>query len=350
MRIRAALLLIVWAPIAPAAEDGALRLVRLENANFVVEVAPRLGGRIATLRRPDGENVFSFAAANRAMPESALPVAAADGAYFPCHGHVVWIGPQQDWWTQQEVNPARRAQRATWPPDPWLEYGSMEVVERTADAVRLTGSPSPISGLRLELRIRLAADGTVVEEIEAVNRSERTVSWDIWPNTRVRPDAQVFAPYDTGSRLRVEYGTSDPVAERPLPPVMRDGFLTFDTRRAPGEEDTLRVGKAFLKPSEPVLYAAAPRDLLIVAARSVAPGGVHPAHAPVEVYQCVGGDPARAVLELEFHSALTALPPGAGLRFAVGWRVLPMSGEPLAAIRGSGDAVRRLRTAVERTD
>lgn len=316
-------------PPLAAAETG-LEVVRLENARVVVEVVPRLAGRIAAIRRPDGENVLNFVPAvlNRPVPEPTL-----DGGYFHCNGHVIWVGPQAGWWTQQEGNPARRADHATWPPDPWLEYGAMEVASRSADAVSLIGPVSQVTGLRLKTTVRITPDGEASQTIEAVNASQRSVAWDLWPNTRVRGDAQVYAPYPTGSRLKVEWGSSDPVAEMPLQAQVADGFLTFDTRLAPGTEGKLHLGKAFLAATDARLYAAAGRDLLIAVARTTPKGEVHPDHAPVEVFQCVGGDPLRHVLELEFHAGYRTLAPGESMRYAVAWKVVPLEGEATTEAR-----------------
>lgn len=325
-----------------AAETVGDGVVRLENAQVVVEVVPRLGGRITALRRPGGDNVIASVPALMASAAGTLPQPGVEGTYLHGLGHVVWIGPQRDWWTQQDANPARRDARATWPPDPFLEYGDMQVVGRGPDHLSLLGPVSPVSGLRLRSEIRIAADGAVSQLIEAVNASPRTVTWDIWPNTRVR-DGTVFAPYERDTRLRLEHGTFDPVAERPLPAAVRDGYLSFNTVIAAGEEGMLHTGKAFMVSTRPRLFAFSGQDLLIVAAPAPGAGKVHPDHAPVEIFQCAGGDPIRAVLELEFHSPCRTLAPGASMRYAVAWRVVPAGpGDRIAILRAHEPDAARL--------
>lgn len=324
--------------------DTAPALIHLENAAVVVEVAPTLGGRIATLRRPQGENVFLY------TPPASVPTASPDGPFLPANGHVVWLGPQSDWWTHQELNPQRAKEHATWPPDPYLEYGTMTVSEQTPTSLSLRGPASPVSGIQIATTIHLEADGAVVQTIAVTNVSTHAVAWDLWPNTRVRPDARFYAPYIAGSRLKVVFGTNDPTKETPLPPVVADGLLSFDTTIAPGTENLLHVAKAYVPANEPRLYAVAPHDLLTVVARAPV-GAVHPDQSPVEVFQLVGGDPVRALLELEFHSGYTTLPPGGVLRSAVAWRVSAYSGEPTPAahrhaIRERDADVTRLRELV----
>lgn len=338
VRITGLLLLLGAACTAATVGDG---LVRLENAQVVVEVLPRLGGRIITLRRPGGENVIASVPALLASAVETLPQAGVEGPYLHALGHVIWIGPQRDWWTQQDANPARRDARATWPPDPYLEYGDMQVVGRSADHLSLLGPVSLVTGLRLRTEIRIAADGAVSQLIEAVNAGQRSVTWDIWANTRVR-DGTAFVPYERDTRLRLEHGTFDPVAERPLPAAVRDGYLSFDTAIPAGEEGMLHTGKAFMVSTRPRIFAFSGQDLLITAAPAPGAGTVHPDHAPVEVFQCAGGDPIRALLELEFHSSCRTLAPGASMRYAVAWRVVAAGpGDRIATLRAhEPDALR----------
>jgi hypothetical protein len=329
-----------------AAETVGDGLVRLENAQVMVEVSPRLGGRITTLRRPDGPNLLAVLPELLRTQVDALPLPASDGGFLPGNGHVVWIGPQRGWWAHQDLNPARRDAQATWPPDPWLAYGTMQVVERGDDRVVLLGPASPITGLRLRLDLRIAADGTVVQAIEATNASQRAVSWDIWPNTRVRGEATVYAPYEAQTRLRIEHSTYDPQAEMALPAAVHDGYLSFDTHLPAERTALLNTGKAFLRSTRPRLFAALGQDLLIVAAASTDPAQVHPDHTPVEIFQCIGGAPIRTVLELEFHSAYRTLEPGAAMRFAVAWRIVPLDSPGTAGVRQhEADAVRLGKSA-----
>lgn len=340
---------LLLATLLPAGEGA--EVVRLENAAVVVEVVPRLGGRIATIRRPDGENVLAFARDLLLGADAQLPQPAADGPYLPGNGHVIWVGPQAEWWTRQQLNPERRDAHATWPPDPWLEYGTMQVIERTPERVRLAGPASPVSGLRLSTSVSIAADGAVLEEIEAVNAGTAPVSWDLWPNTRVRGDAVVYVPCGAGDPLKVVFNTWDVASELPFPPLLRSGYFSFDTRLAPGTEGLLHLSKAYLRPAASQLFAVAPEDLLVMAARTPAKGTVHPDQAPVEVFQSRGGsDRLRQVIELEFHSAYTNLAPGEALRYAVAWRVLPFAGgdesAQLAAVQANAGMADRLRLLV----
>lgn len=339
--MRSAALLLAAVAACPAATVGD-GLVRLENAAVAVEVSPALAGRIVSLKRPGGAEMLAFVQDLRRRDLATLPQAASDGAYLHSGGSVVWLGPQRAWWAGQDGNPARRDARATWPPDPWLEYAAMTVVERTADHVVLQGQASRVSGIALRTRIAIAGDGAVVQAIEAVNASARSVAWDIWPNTRARPDARVFAPFDAQTRLRLEHSTFDPAVERQLPTSVEDGYLSFETALAPAVAGRLHTGKAFIVQARPRLFAAVDGELLIMAGSAVDPAQVHPDHAPVEVFQCAGGDPVRALLELEFHAPYRTLEPGASMRTAVAWRVVPLAVADPSAVRGHEPDAARL--------
>jgi hypothetical protein len=351
MRIGSILLrlcVLLAAALGAAAEPTAS--VRLEGAGMVVEAVPALGGRIAVLRRAAGTNVLAFDPAVLAGP---IPAPALDVNWFPSQGHTVWLGPQSSWWAQQDANPARRDARATWPPDPWLEQGAMTVVERGPTRLVLQGPPSPVAGVRLTLGLRIEPDGTVVQDIQALNCGTRTVAWDVWPNTRLRAESQAYAPWQPGTRLRVQYGTDDPAGELALPPLVADGFLSFDIRLPRERAGLLNSAKAFLAAERPTVYALLPGDLVVAAAPGVPPGTLHPEVAAVELFQCVGGDPRRGMLEVEFHSAHRTLAPGESLRYAVAWRVLPYTGgdgrpAQLAAVAGAAPVAAELHRLLGR--
>lgn len=342
-----ALLLLAACGWAETVADG---LLRLGNDRVQVALSPRLGGRIVELRRPGGANVLAADAITLAMPAADLPQPSPQGGFLPGQGHVVWFGPQRAWWAQQDAEPQRRDARATWPPDPYVEYGAMRVASASPEAVELIGRPSAVSGLEVRLRVAVAADGAVVQRIEARNAGPRTVAWDIWPNTRAPADARLFAPYEAGTRLRYEHASQDPAAVRQLAVVARDGLLGFDVAAAAADPGRQYSGKLFLTARRPHLFAALAADVLIVAAPPVDPAEVHPDHAPVEVFQCLGGDPRMGVLELEFHAPYRTLAPGEGMRSAVAWLVapLPPGGDPAQRVRAlAGDAARLVDRAAE---
>lgn len=318
-------------------------VVRLENGQVVVEVVPALAGRIITMRRPDGPNLLAVVPTLLQTALEALPQATPDGPFLPGNGHVVWVGPQREWWTRQDLNLPRRDGRFSWPPDPWLEYGAMRVVESDRNHVVLLGSTSLVTGLRLRTQVRIDGDGAVVQTITAENASPRTVAWDLWPNTRVRGDGVVYAPYEPGSRLRLEHNSYDPLAEGQLPSAVSGGYFSFDTALPPDRTAIMHSGKVFLAAQRPRLFAVVGRELLIAATPAVEAGQIHPDHAPVEVFQCVGGDPARAVLELEFHGPYRTLAPGATMSFAVAWGIASLGeGSGAEAVRAHEAEATRL--------
>src|SRR5262245_44623391 len=115
--------------------------LRLSNAAVTLAVVPALGARIVELRVGGGENLID--ADPRCLP-GPFPPAALDTPFAPWNGHTYWVGPQPAWWTQQDLDPARRSARATWPPDPFHETARYKVLDVSPTRIRLESPMSPV--------------------------------------------------------------------------------------------------------------------------------------------------------------------------------------------------------------
>ena len=91
-------------PIAFAGDrDAGASRLRLADAGLVVEVSPRLGGRMLHLALPAAPNLLKVGDAVAAQPDPRVDAEAGDIGYL---GHQVWLGPQSHWWVHQQANPA----------------------------------------------------------------------------------------------------------------------------------------------------------------------------------------------------------------------------------------------------
>ncbi|RNF29767.1 hypothetical protein NM04_16190, partial [Massilia aurea] len=106
----------------------------------VSEVA---GGRLLSFALKGQPN---FLLIDEAAGDPDAPPDATSG-YIRYQGHEVWIGPQREWWVHQDVNPARAAAKATWPPDPWLSLAKYALVHKKQDEIVLDSPASPVSGI-----------------------------------------------------------------------------------------------------------------------------------------------------------------------------------------------------------
>ncbi|MEG3051066.1 MAG: DUF4380 domain-containing protein, partial [Thermomonas sp.] len=188
---------------ALAGDADASRL-RIEDAGLVVEVSPRLGGRMLQVSLPGAPNLLKVGDAVASQPDPRVDADAGDIGYL---GHQVWVGPQSQWWTRQDANPARRDANAPWPPDPWLSYAATEVAAHDASRIELRGPASPISGVRMDYRFALPMGKPGMLETTATMRNIRDVpmSWDIWFNSRVPADTRVFVPVASEGDVRLRH-------------------------------------------------------------------------------------------------------------------------------------------------
>jgi hypothetical protein len=320
IRRMVALLLLGVAAAMPAA---ATERIVLDDGRMRVEVAPALGGRILHLSLPGRGNVLRVGPAVGSVP---APEPAADGPDLPYFGHELWLGPQSQWWLDQDVNPARRAAAAPWPPDPWLGHARNRVVERSAQALVLEGVPSPVSGLQATQGFRLAGGAAPTMELvaEAVNRRERPVRRDLWFNTRLPAGSRVFAPVAEPAHARLR-ADDDAVFDGPVG-WWEDGLYSLELEPpAPGK--TGRRGKIFIAPSAGWIAGFNAGQLLLIRFERQDDALIDPEHGQVEIYQqWHHDDPDAGVLELEVHAPVRTLAPGESMRAGEAWTLLPYDG------------------------
>lgn len=109
--------------------NGGEKLIVLKNSNIEVGIIPDLGGRVVMLRKPGMNNIFESDTVFWNDP-AVRPEISAFGDFKAFNGHIVWLGPQTEWWLKQDINTERRDMKAVWPPDPYLTYGNYQIIIR----------------------------------------------------------------------------------------------------------------------------------------------------------------------------------------------------------------------------
>jgi hypothetical protein len=299
---------------------------RLENEHLRFEFTPELGGRGLWFSATGQSNLLRVGEAVRQDPS---PIISAEGVNYPYLGHIVWIGPQANWWRQQSLNAERREAGAPWPPDPWTVLVANELVSLTEDAAVLTAPESPVTGLRLEKRFRLDGSALVLE-VEAQNARAEPVSWDIWFNTRVAPGAHVVVPVQN-IEADVRLQTFEGAAAAPDPQGAESGYFSF----APGGE---HKAKALIQPSEGWLAAFTAGQLFVIEFDLQQREAIHPDQGQVELY--LDSNPDSGLLELEVHSPFKTLAPGERMAARERWHAWPStastSAERLTQLKQNG--------------
>ena len=288
---------------------------RLDNGVIQARVSEVAGGRLLSFALRGKPNFLL-------IDESAGdPTIAPDATsnYIRYQGHEVWIGPQREWWVHQDVNPARAAAKATWPPDPWLSLAKYTLLETKPDEITLDSLASPVSGIQLRKRYALVAGkpGSLRLEAEATNRSGKVAGRDIWFNTRVPAQTMAYVPVAVKEDIRIE-------PKGALHYTLDGGVLSLDLP-APG--DAARKGKLLAQPSAGWLAAFRDGQALVIQFAHQPRSAIHPAQGQVELYQDAdAGAPGKGMLELEVHAPYVELAPGQTMRASELWTILPYGG------------------------
>ncbi len=302
--------------VTPAALASApLPSHRLDNGVVEARVSEVAGGRLLSFALKGQPN---FLLIDEAAGDPDAPPDAASG-YIRYQGHEVWIGPQREWWVHQDVNPARAAAKATWPPDPWLSLAKYTLVERKPNEIVLDSLASPVSGIQLRKRYAQVADkpNTLRLDAEATNRSGKLAGRDIWFNTRVPAHTIAYVPVAAREDVRIEPAGA-------LHYTLGGGLLSLDL---PMPGDTPRKGKLFAQPSHGWLAAFRDGQALVIQFAHQPRAAIHPAQGQVELYQDADARAAdKGMLELEVHAPYVELAPGEAMRASELWTILPYAG------------------------
>ncbi len=309
-------------------ESPAGNVIYLKNEKVIVGVLPDLGGRVVVLKAPALRNIFKSDSAQWNEPADQRPNADAFADFREYNGHIMWLGPQSDWWSQQDVNPERRDAQANWPPDPYLIYGSYEITKRTDTSIVMVSPESEVSGVILIKNIQLNPDGTVLFSAISQNIRNTPVFWDLWFNTRLEGKARCYVPLGDENNLRIETAVDtkkDTMAYRLI-----DGYFTFSPEDPPDKKE-IRTAKAYIYPDTGFMAAFSEQQMLIIDFEKFPAETIHPEQALVEIYNRTATDVQLNLLELEYHSAYKQLAPGESMTVSETWHVVPYSGEETPA-------------------
>ena len=313
------------AGVAFGEEKGgaAIEMIELTNGTLVVGVIPPLGGRVVLLKAAGGENLLDSDPKRWKPP---YPRPALGTPFQPWNGRIVWVGPQTGFWRQQDLRPELKQAHAGWPPDPFNETGRFEIVGRTPTLLKLKGATSPVTGLAFEHEYEITGERTVRMKTTATNGRATPVSWDLWPNTRVRPEGTPYVNLDPTEMLRLDGPRPDDADSGVYPNEVRGGWLTLAPGRKPGSGRKKLWAKAYVRPARGLIACFFGRQLLVIRAPVVPKGKLHGEQAFIEIYR--GVVKKENVLELEMHGPYETLPPGASMSFEQTFEVLDYDGPP----------------------
>ena len=297
------------------------KVVFISNGFVQVGVLVEVGGTIVSLRYKNGENILESDSALWNEPKADRPLVNANPVWKAYNGHTVWLGPQSDWWIQQDVNPELKKTKSNWPPDPWLGYANYKILQHTDSSLVIESPASPVSGVSVTKNISISHAGKVCMHVSVKNIGDKPVSWDIWMNTRMNGMDRAYVPVDDDKDVRMDGGSP----KTAVPSGMTDGYFTFKPAR-PEKGSSILYSKAFIYPSKPFIAGFTKKHMLLIQFEKHPKSAIHPEQTLVELYNSVAIDPKENLLELEYHSPYKTLKPGKSMKAWETWEVHPYFG------------------------
>jgi hypothetical protein len=304
-----------------AAHAADIPVHTLANGSVRATVTDAIGGRLLSFALAGRSN---FLKVDTAAGDPGAPIGATtDNVGYL--GHEIWVGPQKEWWSHQDVNPARAG--ASWPPDPWLSLARYKIEDARPDAVTLASPASPVNGLQLVKRYSLVAGKphSLRLDVDAANTRKNQVAWDIWFNTRAHADTRVYVP--VARRDDVRQQAIEPKPDMvPLTWTLADGLFSLDFYPA-GKGRPHRNGKMLLQPSAGWMAGFHGGQVLVIQFAHQPRAAIHPDQGQVELYNDWQPDaPDQGLMEMEVHAPYVKLAPGRHMQASEQWTLLPYDG------------------------
>lgn len=297
-------------------------IIFLENDTLRAGFLPGVGGRLVFLSGRDGQNLLkSDSTLWNEAPEDRIE-ASAEAGWKAYQGHIIWIGPQSEWWSRQEINEERRSAGARWPPDPYLEYSTFRVLEQSSVSLTLEGPSSPVSGISLRKRYTLKGSSLEIE-VSMTNTSEQPVAWDIWSNARFEANTTFFVPGCEKGILKISGDKSGKTGV--LNGAVVESAFTF-VSQSPESGKKRSSAKAFLHPEQGKIVAVQKTSMLVMSFEYLERDQIHPEQGFVEVYKSLNPGGKDDLLELEHHTAYVSLQPGESHELRERWDIFNYQG------------------------
>jgi hypothetical protein len=182
-----------------------------------------------------------------------------------------------------------------------------------------------VTGLAFAHEYEITGERTVRMKTTATNGRTTPVSWDLWPNTRVRTEGFPYVLPDPTQMLRMDGPRPDDPDVGAYPGEVRGGWFTLPPGRKPEGGRKKLWAKAFVRPAAGTIAYFFGRQLLVIRAPIVPRAKLHGEQAFVELYRGAGKG-ADNVLELEMHGPYETLAPGASTSFEQTFEILDYAG------------------------
>jgi len=298
----------------------------LQHNGTQLGVLPDLGGTVVFLSDKDGNNILKSDRNLWYLHKDELPTMSSCEEPIALNGHTVWLGPQEDWWAQQNVDPRMKRKKPTWPPDPYLTLGKYTILDKSDSSIVLESQPSPFSGIQFVKTITITGPGKIDFHVKATNIRNTPVRWDLWMNTRVEGQCTCYVPVTGIDGIKqIKGDQSDRVYS--IFYTTENGYFTYLPAQTP-PGDTKTTSKAFLIPTNPMIAVFNNGTLFVKRFAPYSSESIHPDQAPVEIYVEHHSDSKKDMVELEHHSPYRTLEPGESMEDSETWEIYSYNGSP----------------------
>lgn len=300
-------------------------LLTLENDILQLQLTPNIGGRVSYFSLKSHNNFINTGAA---FTKNIIPEVSPFADNIGYLGHIVWVGPQSQWWQQQQVNQDRLNNKANWPPDPYTIFAKNTVTLQSKNHITLQGVNSSVTGLRLDKEFSLTSlnPNQVNLTTTATNISQTKRAWDLWFNTRVQGDTYIVASVNNKSDVRVEsfeQAQIGPIAVNYINKAADDYFVEFDVKELTRNKVSNK-GKIFIQPNQGWLAGFNNGQLFIIAFPWQEKEHIHAEHGQIEIYaDYQPQNLSNSLIEMEFHGPYQQLQPKQQMRVEAKWYLFP---------------------------
>ncbi len=287
----------------------------ISNSDVTVGISAKIGGTIVFVSKANSENILK--SDSTLWNPDLRPDITENSDFIPYNGHTVWLGPQSEWWTKQNLNELRKNEKAVWPPDPFITMGEYSIISQNEWSIKLLSPESPISGIYMEKEIAVNPDGSIFVQVSIINSSTENVSWDIWFNTRLSGWNKVYVPAleENCKIVPVLHNSSEE-----MPYEITNGYFTY-LPVAPNANKNERSSKAFIYPELPIMHAFTKNHVISISFVKHDVSEIHTEQGHVEIYNHTEHNAENALLEMEYHSPYTTLAPGQNLQAWEVWTI-----------------------------
>jgi len=300
-----------------------IQKIVLNNGTVTAEVTPDIGGRLVSFALKNQPNFLLLADLNT---KNTRPQVNSESDNIGYLGHEMWVGPQSQWWLHQKINPKRAAEKAVWPPDPYLILAKNNVLEQSPEKVVLKSPESPVSGVQMIKAYALLSErkNSLKLQVRATNIRKENVAWDIWFNTRVPSNVLVYVP--VANAEDVKQSNMEDAATSPLVYTLSDGLLSLDMSALPPGK-ILRKGKLFIQPSQGWMASFRDKQVFIIQFPHQPKALIHPEHGQIEIYnEFIPSNLDDGLLEMEVHAPYKQLAPREFMIAEETWTLLEYKG------------------------